>query len=68
MEAYGNYLKLAAENDELAEGGIIDPKKFKKYQWFVSYCLNACEEVLEVKKKDKKWQKCVETEIGYHST
>ena len=66
-EAYRNYLQLATEYSDLAEGEITkDDDKFNQYRWFVSYFLNACEEILDAKGKDKDWVKCVETEVEYH--
>jgi hypothetical protein len=66
-EAYGNYLQLATEHVDLADGGVAeDDANFPKYQWFVSYFLNACEQILDTKKDDEGWIKCIETEIAYH--
>jgi hypothetical protein len=66
-EAYGSYLQLATEYVDLAEGEIAEgDRNFPKYQWFVSYFLNACEQVLDSKKDDEGWIKCIESEIEYH--
>jgi hypothetical protein len=66
-EAYRNYLQLAIEYADLAEGEITEENtKFTQYRWFVSYFLNACEEILDAKGKDEDWVKCVETEVSYH--
>ena len=45
-----------------------DPMKFAKYQWFVSYTLLACEEVLASSKTGSDWTKSVFRQLKIHRT
>ena len=43
-----------------------DRGEFFKYQWFVSFMLLACDEVLRLRGGGAEWQKFVENNVGYH--
>jgi hypothetical protein len=41
-------------------------QEFYKYQWFVSFMLLACDEVLSLRGDGPDWDKFVENNVGYH--
>lgn len=65
---YKEYLQLAMANPDLAEPDLDalrqDPAAFHRYEWFVSYLLLACEEVLA---NAPKWSNVVHTQLGFHT-
>jgi hypothetical protein len=56
---FREYLKLAFENPDLAEGNyaaLITGGKRDKYEWFVGYFLWAAEEILAYARNDTIWR------------
>jgi hypothetical protein len=67
-QIYSEYLKLAIQYPELACGvQPADPKEFERYEWFVSFMLNACEHILFYVPEDPRWRDCMVSQIGYHA-
>jgi len=67
---FREFLKLAVEHPELAEGNyeslISDDERQKKYEWFVGYLLWAAEEILEYAENDSTWQFNLKLVAGKH--
>jgi hypothetical protein len=56
---FREYLRLAVENSDLAEGdyqALVKKEKSREYEWFVGYFLWAAEEILDYAPKDAIWQ------------
>src|ERR1700760_4738050 len=55
-QIYSDYLKLAIEHPAFTSGKKPDdPLESERYEWFVSYMLNACEQIVDVVGDDKEW-------------
>ncbi len=66
-QTYNEYLKLAIQYPNLAAGNQpTDPLEFESYEWFVSYMLNACEQILLFEPNSPEWQFCVRAQLDYH--
>jgi hypothetical protein len=69
QETYGEYLKLAIEKPELADG-IVDQNATAedraKYSWFVSYCLHAAEHIYLLFPDDENWANALRSQICPH--
>jgi len=66
-QAYNNYLQLAIQFPHLAAGGLSKgDASFEAYAWFVSYFLNACEQILDVRHNDGLWIEAMKVELNYH--
>jgi len=64
---YGKYLELTIEHPDLASGKhSSEALDSEKYEWFVSYLLNACEQIVESAPGDKEWCDWVKGQIKYH--
>jgi hypothetical protein len=74
---YREYLKIALERPKFANPGLanIDFRKrtfdgsqetFEQYEWFVSYMLHACEEVLRISDSDG-WKSAIKRQVSYHA-
>src|ERR1700686_1938015 len=56
---YRDYLQMAVAEPILANGDIDEIRKldlYAKYQWFVSYLLWACEEIIHFVPWDSEWK------------
>jgi hypothetical protein len=66
-QVYSNYLQLAIEHPSFASGFFpADPAEKERYKWFVSYMLNACEQILDATSDDKEWRDCGRAQIEFH--
>ncbi|GHB35699.1 hypothetical protein GCM10007094_26620 [Pseudovibrio japonicus] len=66
-QIYAEYLKLAVQNPDWASGKMpSNDREFEQYEWFASYMLNACEQMLEVLPKSQAWRNCVRDQLRYH--
>jgi hypothetical protein len=66
-QIYSKYLELAVLYPELANG--VRPTTLperERYEWFVSYMLNACEQIWGATINDPIWQSCVEGQLAFH--
>jgi Uri superfamily endonuclease len=64
---YSNYLQLAMENPSFARGSQpAEDLEFERYEWFVSYMLNACEHILLFVSDKSGWEQCVAAQLSYH--
>jgi hypothetical protein len=64
---YGRYLELTIEHPDMARGRPSpEALESEKYEWFVSYMLNACEQILESSPGDREWRSWVKGQIVYH--
>jgi len=66
---YRDYLKMATDNPVMADGDLKEIAKLelnKKYKWFVSYFLWACEEVIEFAPDDEAWRTDLDRQLSYH--
>lgn len=64
-QTYSSYLLKALEHPDFASGRAIT-RDFEKYEWFVSYMLNACEGIILHLPKDKYWESCVKSQLENH--
>jgi hypothetical protein len=73
---YREYLKTAIEkpvfaNPDLAKfdynAATIDDshEKFESYEWYISYMLHACEEILGIQKSDL-WRHTIRSQLNLH--
>ena len=73
---YSDYLKLAVEYPDLAYPSprsikeLTSSENFKKYTWFVSYVLVACDEILSLCSHNiedgNKWKTVIKEQIKFH--
>jgi hypothetical protein len=60
-DIYRDYLKLAFENLDVAEARIRN----EKYQWFVSFLLTSCDEIVRIRLTDD-WRKAIGRDLEPH--
>jgi len=66
-QTYADYLQLAIQYPSYASGNRPgDKEAFERYEWFVSYMLNACEHVLLFVTGSEQWRACVRSQLSYH--
>ncbi len=83
LAAYRKYLELCISNPGLATyysfSKAFDGKSFKdirksrseivdSYEWFLSYLLNTCEEILENVSSKGEWRRALQNQLNYHAT
>jgi len=66
-----DYLKLCIEYPRLASGEITresatDLAEFARYEWFVAFMLDACDEVLQYVQDDGGWFNAIDANLEYH--
>jgi hypothetical protein len=73
MGLYRRFLELCVQYPRFAEPEPADEiheqgnsEEFRQYQWFVGVLFRACEEVLEHGDDNRKWEKTVREQLGYH--
>ena len=62
---YRDYLKVAFENTELASP-TADLSQNEKYQWFVAFMLNSCDEIIAIAPNSKMWKKVILEDLRAH--
>ena len=66
-EIWKDYLRLCIEYPELASGEITEAHpEYKRYEWFVAFMLDACDEVLQYVEDDGGWLNAIDANLGYH--
>ena len=76
-EIWKEYYLSCVDHPELANPGLSkldlkkqelggDRGKFYDYQWFVSFMLLACDEVLQLRGGGPDWERFVQNNVGYH--
>ena len=68
QDTYKEYLRLAVENPDIADGLSelpTDPTKRAKYSWFVSYFLHSAEHAFSVAPTDE-WRAAISTQVCLH--
>ena len=66
---YKDYLKLAVEQPELAEGlhdVSADPVKQARYSWFVSYFLHSAEHIYLTYPHNNEWRAAISNQVCLH--
>jgi hypothetical protein len=62
-----DYLKLCVEHPDLASGEIAEGHRdYARYEWFVAFMLDACDEVLQYVEDDGGWLNGIDANVGYH--
>ena len=62
---YNEYLKLALESPELADGKASDKEK-AKYTWFVSFFLHSAEHIHNLFPHEEDWVNSLQSQICIH--
>jgi len=57
-------LKLDYNKLDKLEGNEL--REFSKYQWFVSFMLLACDQVIRLPKGGPNWEQFIRNNVGYH--
>jgi hypothetical protein len=82
-ELYRDYLKIAFEYPQLANPSLgkfdfaqrtidDDRKDFERYEWFISFLLDACDEILRTDTQTARmntrseWYETIRTQISFH--
>jgi hypothetical protein len=68
QDTYKEYLRLAVENPDIADGLTelpTDPAKRAKYSWFVSYFLHSAEHAFSVAPTDE-WRAAISSQVCLH--
>lgn len=72
LETFKSFLDKAIEYPELAypklSGADENPEtiEFERYEWFVSYLLVACEQILTAHPDDKRWESACRSQMLVH--
>jgi len=64
--AYREYLSLAIEHTELANGLQDGHISKAKYQWYVSYLLNSAEQIATSSAYDEEWRQTLLAQLCLH--
>lgn len=71
-DAFKEYLKLAMEHSDLADGlsseRSVSKEKRADYAWFISYFLFSAEQIYLAYPGDKDWEKALADQFCYHRT
>jgi hypothetical protein len=63
------YLQLAIQYPLLADGHQPDDKlELARYEWFLAYMLNTCEQILLFLPKSSDWIEYIKTGLCYHKS
>ncbi len=69
-ETYRGYLDKALDYPAFANPSIaaepLSEEEFERYEWFVSYLLNSCDEILISMPRDEGWSAACADQISYH--
>jgi type II secretory pathway pseudopilin PulG len=68
QDTYKEYMRLAVENPDIADGLSElpnDPTKRAKYSWFVSYFLHSAEHAFSVAPTDE-WRAAISSQVCLH--
>lgn len=63
--AYRDYLSLAIEHPDLANGAPTDGST-DKYEWYVSYLLNSSEQIAASSAYDRQWEQTILDQLCLH--